>query len=282
LDDGNEAFGQVGEIINAKATSVDRVLNAPAMVDALGVNISRKNRTIDFENGDQVAGRRLLRDLITAMAEPNFSFSRIRDAADRDSFVRSFGDRAVKASGPVTSPPTATPTPPASSGRSRRPTEVVRVTLAPKSGSRVFSKVPGTRLNRLYRECRDLRLAGNENAAALLLRVFIELSSEAYLIEKNVPLPSKPLKKGKTDWSEIGISLAEKIETVMGGVDTSPRTKQQLKKARVALANTHTNGSIDTLHAYFHNLDMNPDIASLRDAWDAWENYLALLHEARS
>jgi hypothetical protein len=288
LDDGSDAFGEVGAIINAKATTVDRVLNAPAMIEALGVAISRKDRTIQFGNGDQIAGRRLLRDLITAMAQPDFSFSRIRDADDRDSFVRSFADRAVRA--PSTGGPGAGSGGPAggtaggrgAGGGGQRPTETPRSTLAPRSGDRVFAKVSGTRLNRLYRECRDIRLAGNENAAALLLRVFIELSSEAYLIEKNMPLPAKPGKVPKTDWSEVGITLADKINTVMAAIDTSTRTKQQLKKARVALANTHANGSIDTLHSYFHNLDMNPDVAGIRDAWDTWENYLALLHAARS
>ena len=116
-----------------------------------------------------------------------------------------------------------------------------------------------------------------------MLRVFFELSSEAYLIEKRVPLPTAlTTKKGKTDWSEIGISLSAKIHAVMALIDTNTRTAQQLKKARVALANTHANGSIDTLHAYFHNLDMNPDVAGIRDAWDTWENYLALLHESRN
>jgi len=285
LDDGSDTFGEVGAIINAKATTVDRVLNAPALSEALGVDISRKDRTIEFDNGDQLAGRRLLRDLITTMAEPDFTFSRIRDAGDRDSFVRSFADRAVKASGTTTRASAGGTTGGTSGGRGgggRRPIETPRSTLAPRSGNRVFGKVSGVRLNRLYRECRDIRLQGNENAAALLLRVFIELSSEAYLIEKGVQLPAvKPGKMPKTDWSEIGITLAEKINTVMAEIDTGTRTKQQLKKARVALANTHTNGSIDTLHAYFHNLDMNPDVAGIRDAWDTWENFLGLLHAAR-
>lgn len=62
LDDDTDEFGDVGDVINAKATTVDRVLNAPAMRDALGVNIDRTARTVTFENGDEIAGRRLLRD----------------------------------------------------------------------------------------------------------------------------------------------------------------------------------------------------------------------------
>ena len=146
----------------------------------------------------------------------------------------------------------------------------------------MLAKVPGTRLNRIYRECRETGLAGNENAAALLLRVFIELSTDAYLFEKKVPLPAKLTAKGRSDWAEYGVTLDDKIRAVMAEVDTTARTKKLLKSARVALANAHGHGSIDTLHAYFHNLDMNPDVPGLRHGWDTWEHYLALVHAARS
>ncbi len=281
LDDDTEEFGEVGNVIEAKSTTVDRVLNNPAMRDVLGVNIDPKTRTITFDNGDEIGGRIVLRNLISEMAKPEFKFSRIRDESDRKAFIGEFASGSVRKGGaPKDSPKegkaeTVNP-------RRTRVTDPVRATLAPKSGTRVF-KVPGVRLNRLYRECRDIKLIGNENAAGLLLRVFIELSSEAYLIEKKTPIPLPlALKKGKTDWSEIGISLDAKINAVLPLIDTTARTKQQLKKARVALATTHATGSIHTLHAYFHNLEMNPDEAGLRDGWDTWENYLALLHAART
>lgn len=285
LDDGSNAFQEVGAIINAKSTTVDRVLNAPAMVDALGIHISRKDRTVQFANADEIAGRRLLRDLITAMAKPEFRFSTIRDDTDRDTFVRRFAGGAARGSGP---PDTTGGAGMAVSGGTDRPAgagrkrliEPIRPTLAPK-GDRAFN-VPGKRLNKLYSECRKISLLGNENAAALLLRVFIELSSEAFLVETNTPLPvAITVKKGKTDWCEIGVTLNDKITAVLPLIDTTPRTKMQLKDARVALANSHKAGSIDTLHSYFHNLDVSPDGPSLRAAWDTWENYLRLLHAAR-
>jgi hypothetical protein len=285
LDDGSSAFEEVGSVINAKATTVDRVLNAPALSEALGVHISRKNRSVTFENGDQVAGRRLLRDLITAMAKPDFSFGKIRDADARDAFVRDFSDRAVKGTGgaPAPTAPTgsATVVPfPGQAPRSRL-TEPVRPTLAP-GGSRGIANVKGKRLKQLYRECRQIKLVDNENAAALLLRVFIELSSEALLTEKQTPVPAGLGKRGITDWCEFGVSLRDKVTAVLAVVDTTPKAKQQLQKTRVALDPTsNAVGSITTLNGYFHNLDMNPTVVALREAWDTWENYLHLLHAAR-
>jgi len=281
LDDDTDEFGDVGAIIEAKSTTVDRVLNSPAMKEVLGVNIDPKTRSVTFENGDEIAGRRLLRDVITEMARPDSQFSEIRDKGDRETFIRRFADRAVKAPGGPPPPSGAAKIVPFPKAASRpRLTERARATLAPTSADRAIARVKGTRLNKLYRECRKLPIANNENAAALLMRVFLELSSEVLLVEKAVTLPAKHAVK-KTDWSEVGISLEDKINAVMPLIDTTPRTKQLLKQARVALANKHHNGSIDTLHAYFHNPDITLSVPAIRDAWDTWENYLRLLHGLR-
>ena len=265
------------------------------MRDVLGVGIDRTARTISFDNDDEIAGRRLLRDIITEMAHPDFKFSRVRDEDDREAFIRGFADRSVKRGGAQASPPPppsppARPSPGAAGGTvidfpkgasTGRLTETVRSTLAP-GGSRGFASVKGDRLKKLYRECRYIKLEGNENAAALLLRVFIELSSEALLSEKNVAIPQGLAKRGITDWSEIGITLSQKVNAVLAVIDQSPKTKQQLQRVRVALDPTsHATGSVTTLHGYFHNLDMSPTVIAVREAWDTWENYLRLLHAAR-
>lgn len=281
LDDDTEEFGEVGAVIEAKSTTFDRVLNHPAMKTVLGIGIDPKTKSISFESGDEIAGRRLLRDLIGEMAKPDFPFSDIRDKGDRERFIGRFSDRALKAPNGV-APIIRALAPPPPKTTARRPTEKTRSTLAPKSGIRVLAKVTGTRLNRIYRECREINLVGNENAAALLLRVFIELSTDFFLLDMEIPLTPALIKKQKADWADLGVTLSDKITAVMTEIDKTSRTKQQLKSARVALANRHRNGSIDTLHAYFHNLDMNPDVPGLRDAWDTWENYLALIHSARS
>jgi len=125
-------------------------------------------------------------------------------------------------------------------------------------------------------------LTDNENAAALLLRVFIELSSEALLGEKSVPLPSKTGARGITDWGDHGVYLRDKVSAVLGVIDTTGRDKK-LQKVRVALnPNSQADGSITTLHGYFHNLHLTPGAAMVREAWDTWEPYLRLLHAART
>lgn len=159
-------------------------------------------------------------------------------------------------------------------------TPAPRATLAPKSGPKTF-QVNGDRLNSLYRECRLVTVRGNENAAAFLLRVFIELSSEALLVEKSVPLPANATRGTRTKWSDFGITLATKIQAVADFLDPSKRGKD-FQQARVACdPNSQATFAVNTLHSYFHNLQMKPDATALTEAWDAWENYLRLLHGAR-
>lgn len=311
LDDDTDEFGELGAIIEQKSTTVDRVLNHPLMKSMLGVTIDRLNREIIFENGDEIAGRRLLKDIILEFAKPDFTFSKVRDEADREIFLKQFANRSVLSSSSPESPtppapfnrteraepsePNDPPEPAEPSGkesggaraaartsstRKGRLNEPVRGTLAPKAGARTISTVAGPRLNKIYRECREIRVEGNENAAAFLLRVFLELSSEAFLIEKKVPLPQKHLGK-KTYWGEFGITLEDKINAVMPLIDLSRESRNKLKSARIAIADKDRAGSVDTLHSYVHNLDLTPLPDALRAAWDTWETYLTLLHGAR-
>lgn len=254
---------------------------------------------IAFENGDIAAGRELLLHILREVASTDFKFAYIEKDTDREDFAKKFAVLSVKsktaaapagsaaagtapAAAPLTAPtaPSASSSPVAPSPRGSRVVSSSRPTLAPKTGARTF-QVDGVRLNPLYRECREISVKGNENAAAFLLRVFIELSSEALLTEKNIPLPASATKTGKTSWADFGISLPTKIDNVLGFLDPTGKAKE-FQPARVAKdPRSQATYSISTLHGYFHNLHMRPDGLALQSAWDSWETYLRRLHEAR-
>jgi len=288
LQDDSDEWAALSDVLDSKWTTVDRVLNASTLPAILGVTIDLKTHATSFGNGDDAAGRRLLLEILHAIADPTFTFAMIEKDLDRENFIKRFEPSAVKASLPSPPPPGAPPSPPRPPAPPPPPpspkpplTTPVRGTLAPRIGSRTF-RVDGVRLNRLYRECREIKLKGNENAAALLLRVFIELSSEALLIEKSVPIPSTlATKRGVSQWSDFGATLASKVNAVLDYLDPGKKEKL-LQPARVAVDPTsHATAAINTLHGYFHNLSMNPDAVAVREAWDGWENYLRLLHAAR-
>jgi hypothetical protein len=151
--------------------------------------------------------------------------------------------------------------------------------LAPRTGPRTL-QVDGVRLNTIYRECRELTVDKNENAAALLLRVFIELSTEALLTEKSVPIPAKFTPKA-ANWDDIGIPLSAKISCALSSLDPTGKAKTY-QPIRVAIdQQSDSVASINTLHGYFHNRAFNPLAADLMKAWDVWEGYLSALHASR-
>jgi hypothetical protein len=288
LNDGTDEWAGLAGRLDSMWTTVDRALNASAMSSELGIKVDPKTGTITFENGNTEAGKSLLRRILRAMADPDFEFSKVETKDDRTAFLKEFVPHSVKARrgsaaadgrAATTAASKQSTAKAAASSTKSRTERGPRPTLAPTAGTRTFH-VDGPRLNPLYRECRKLVVQRNENAAAFLLRVFIELSSEALLVEKKIPLPHIATKKGITKWDQFGVTINTKVAEVLKILDATGASKE-LKQARVALSDSDAGFSVDTLHAYFHNRQMLPDAAAIKGAWDAWENYLRLLHEAR-
>ena len=281
LQDDSEEWAGLSDVLDSKWTTVDRVLNASTLPTVLGVNIDLKTGLITFGNGNVNAGKSLLRSVLHKIARPEFKFAEIESDADREAFINRFASLSVKAKiVGQPPPPPAPPVKPTPPPKKVKLTPTPRTTLAPKTGSSTF-KVDGDRLNSLYKECRLITVKKNENAAAFLLRVFIELSSEALLAEKVVSTPNAAVKTGKSNWDDIGITLSMKVGAVLDHIDPTGKDKK-LQQARIARdPNSQATFSINTLHSYFHNRHVIPDAIALKEAWDAWEIYLRLLHAAR-
>jgi hypothetical protein len=287
LDDGSEYWMATADALDTKWTTVERVLNTSALKEDLGLIIDPKTGAISPENGDEVAARKLLRTILGAMAATDFDFRDIEKVGDRKTFLTRFAGMSVKGR-PLAAPkgsrlpqrPAAPLGPPPARQRVRLINET-RATLAPKSGPKVFP-VAGRRLHKIYDECRKIKVADNENAAALLLRVFIELSTEALLAEKNVAIPSAFGKKNAKRWDDIGIPLSAKVQQALDFLNPGPKKSKDFQNIRVALdSQSHGVASINTLHGYFHNRDFMPDANNITKAWDVWEQYLRAVHEAR-
>ena len=286
LDDGTEAWAEIESALDDRWTTVDRVLNSASMPKILGIQIHPRNGKIDIENGNERAGKALLQRILSVMASPQFKFESIENKRDREKFIGGFADWSVKRPGRVGQQ--ATKPVKAEIAKGSRSTESrpriskdskERATLAPSKGSRVFS-VENPRLNGLYRECREIKVLDHENAAALLLRVFIELSSEALLIDKGVALTKRLQNEGKHSWSDIGVPLHVKVDCVCDYLDPSKKAKTFQQARLAAQPSSRSTYSIFTLHSYFHNLKFIPDADEIKGAWDAWEAYLFDVHNA--
>ena len=286
LQDSSDDWRDIAATLDGRWTTVERVLNSAPMKDALGIEIDPKTGTVTFENGNEIAGKKLLRSILGAMAAASFDFAHVEKKEDRQSFLERFSGQSVKTKPtdkPSPTPPSPSPAPPppppAPIPRGPKLDITKRTTLAPRTGTRCFL-VNGVRLNTIYRECRELTVEKNENAAALLLRVFIELSSEALLTEKKVEIPAKFTPRA-VNWEDIGIPLSVKVSCGLAILDPTGKAKAY-QPIRVAIdQQSDSIASINTLHGYFHNRAFNPLAGDLMKAWDVWEGYLSALHGAR-
>ncbi|WP_428151118.1 hypothetical protein [Brevundimonas sp.] len=317
-DDKSDAWAELLEALDGRWTTVDRVLNSAPFKDVLGVSIDTKTSVVAFENGDEKAGRDLLKRVLTAMAAPDFEFAHVESIEDRTAFIRKFADYSVKAKpsdGGQGTTPTASPSPPspdettpgaepisppsATPGgdtstspdvAAPEPSEVPtpsrrdsadanRKTLAPPDGPRLLP-VEGIRLLPLYNECKKIKVKGNENAAAFLVRVFIELSSENYLQEKNVQLPPSLRAKQISNWEDYRVKLSQKVEAVALHIDPTKRASIFVQAREAIQKEAVGSFSITMLHSYFHNRHVLPDEATIKASWDGWEAYLRAVYVA--
>ena len=285
LQDGSDDWRDIAATLDGRWTTVERVLNAAPLKDLLGIDIDPQSGTVTFENGNEPAGKKLLRSILAEMASASFDFAHVEKQGDRKAFLERFAGQSVKPNpsdkprAPVTIMPSPPSAPPPSPAPRPKLDATKRTTLAPRTGTRTF-QVQGVRLNTIYRECRELTVEKNVNAAALLLRVFIELSSEALLTEKKAAIPPKFTPRA-TKWDDIGIPLSVKISCVLGLLDGTGKAKAY-QPIRVAIdPQSDSVASINTLHGYFHNRAFNPLAGDVMKAWDVWEGYLSALHAAR-
>ncbi|MGB8890207.1 MAG: ParB/Srx family N-terminal domain-containing protein [Candidatus Korobacteraceae bacterium] len=143
-----------------------------------------------------------------------------------------------------------------------------RDTLMP-SGTRLRVLEPRTR--KIWEEMQGLRLSDNPNALAVLLRVFLELSVDYYLLHT--------LKKPKGYLNQKGVTLGVKLtETVTDLESKNKISRQEAAPVKVAAQkNSFLAVSVLTLNDYIHNALMIPTPTDLRAAWDGFDAFLKAL-----
>jgi len=263
--------------IRRKTTNVDRVFQMPYLKKALGV-IIEKNGAIRFENGKEGAGSQLILKMIKQLAHKDLNVNDIRSAEQREEFIDKFAadamlsdevnDSAAQDDGKGGSAKT----------KKARGSSFERKCLALK-GAAYALDIKEPRLNRLYIEARRLQPERIPNCGAILTRVFLELTTEVYLTEFKIAIPEKYASKGKTKWSDFGIPLKDKIQSVLNSLDPGAKEKD-LSNARRALSDDNYLHSVTTLHQYMHDLNTDASPKEIKQAWERWHPYFSRVFDA--
>lgn len=262
--------------LKRKTTNIDRVFQMPYFRTKLGIEISDKGE-VQFANGNQRAGNQLLLDVLHDLAPKKVDAIKTKD--QRLQFIDQFLDRSVAAppkdSKPESGKPKAAKATKATKTSARPSGAAHRTTLAPTDKGTAFP-ISDPRLAQLYDEARRLNSDRFPAIAAVLFRVFLELSTDYYLIKFKVKRPKKY--EGK-NWNHSSIPLKEKIRCALANIDPTG-TASELKTARQGLTDDERLHAVQGLHEFVHALTAAVTGKEARTIWDRWHKYLEKLHQA--
>jgi hypothetical protein len=260
---------QKDQIVNAKfITTLDRLLSTPSVRSAIGFEIEKGKLTTELPPEEAL---KPLRRIILDLAEKKINVSRLKSkeqqndyiaelkSSDRPNLSKKSG-KAVAIEAMSESDFAGKPTPGGKKSRPGRSTP--RYTVVPRSCK---LKIPVHKIADIFEELRSLQLAKHKHAIAVLLRVFLEMSVDEYLVKKaGLKLTFRPPKATR----DVEKTLRTKVnETIADLVAKGATAKDFIGVTRGLSDSTHP-FSIDTLHAYIHNRYFTPIDTHLTAAWD--------------
>lgn len=137
----------------------------------------------------------------------------------------------------------------------------------------------GKRLKQVYAEARKIDVDEQRNAASMMIRLFLELSVEAYC-KAFVGLPHRH--RDKAEWSARGIRLEDKIKAVLEHLDPTS-IDITLNHAREGLSNDPAYAhNLNKVHAFMHDPERVLNPKELITIWDRWFPLMRAVHDSLS
>jgi hypothetical protein len=149
----------------------------------------------------------------------------------------------------------------AQASRARVPTTGPRRTLANRA---CRLNIPTAKTRKIFGELKELALASTPNAAAVLFRVFVELTVDHYIQEHGVAVGGKD-------------GLAKRLKACAEHLFANGRIRKNVRAAVIAAANSSKsqplNTDVVTFQQWVHNDQLQPAAADLRASWDNLEPF---------
>lgn len=147
-----------------------------------------------------------------------------------------------------------------------------RVGLVPKN---LVLHINNPKLNKIFEELKQIPVRTCPNASSVLLRVFLELSVDAYLEKYDL------VKNNAVTACSSGESLQGKVGKVLNHMTQLGIMSNDLSKGiRSEINDKNSVLSIESLNAYVHNEFFYPKADNLIIGWDNIETFFVLLWES--
>lgn len=259
-------------------TTLDRLLSTPDVRKSLGVDVTNGKLTTNLPIQQVVKG---LRRVALDLAEKRINVTKLKSKAQQVDYISKLPstDRPDLAKGSAnysaideiasgqanaSSNAAAATSKPTASQRSR--TTPARTTIVARPARLVVSN---PKLAEIYAELKNLKLSSNPHAISVLLRVFIETSTDHYLTKVGISLTIPTQGQGDKEKS-----LRKKIEEAIAHMETNGASKKDFAGLTKGLSDKNHPLSVDLLHSYVHNRFVTP---KERDLTMAWDNALSFL-----
>ena len=130
-----------------------------------------------------------------------------------------------------------------------------------------FLHIKHQRTQAIAEELRKLNVHQTPNAVAVLFRVFLELSMDAYMAAENLTISNNRNRPP---------SLAEKLRSVAGDLKTKNRISENQERVvqRTAAGQNYESASVTVLNSYVHNDAMIPIPSDLLNHWDSIQPFI--------
>lgn len=255
-------------------TTLDRLLSTPDVRRAVGFEIVNGKLQTELPPEEAL---KPLRRMIIDLAEKTVTVNDLRSKDQQLQYIRNLkaADKPdlTKRSGVLKAiegiKEADFKAKPESPARFRGPRPAVRTSVVPKNCRLIITVA---KIEKIYGELKILLLSKHVHAISVLLRVFLEMSVDDYLVNK-----AKSSLTFNRNGHSVDKKLAAKVDEVISHIVTNGADRKDFKGIQAALADEHNPFSIDTLHAYIHNRFFTPTEHSLTTAWDNGQRFFEMI-----
>lgn len=262
-------------------TNLQRLLADPAVREKLGLALQNGRLVSDLK--PEVLTKSFV-DIISEMLTPSFKVGVIYSKSDRADYISKLFERIENPNIPENKVVlwelqenqeiAETPKFVDSTIEKKVSTRKTRATLVPKS---FHLPITESRIAKIFKEMSGLLVKTCTNTAAILLRIFIEMSVDVYMEQFNL------LPVGVQTASQSKLNLHEKLKRVIEHLHTSHfANKDMTKGIEMEISDRNSPLSPQTLNAYIHNYRISPIADNLIIEWDNIQPFFECLWGAIS